>query len=697
MDDQLLKEFLAESEELIEESYGDIAALRARGAEGRARRELVGRLFRRVHTIKGTSSAAGLEATSGLAHEFETLLDAVRLGRVALDDAALDAAEESIEAISASLGAVARGESEGTPPSLVARLRSLVADTNISSQTDYAEAEELLPAEVARTLGDYERARLTEAVREGARAYVVAADFELETFDEQFRRLSDALGETGEIVVAQPRVDAAAPELVSFQIIYASAEGRASLSKRVAELGARLSEEEGTRSAHDDEKDLNGDEGASVEISRRAAGAETDAPQPSASPLTTHVRVTLEALDEVISSAHEAFADAASALELALACEAEGERRAQLEARASEARRRLLELEERLIGLRMVSARAMLERAVRAGRSVARASGKEVEFEIAGGEVRLDKSLADRLADPLLHLLRNAVGHGIESAEERRAAGKPARGRVRLEASAEGSRVALRVTDDGRGIDAEGISEAAAERGLIAPGVHVTDAAALRLIFRPGFSTTARASFVSGRGVGLEVVERAVEEAGGEVRVRSERGRGTTFEMRLPTTIALLPALIVRVAGQNYCVDATRVVETLDASGATFTEGDIPSLGWRGNDVPLVRLRDLLGQATVESNGDENESNADEDESDANEDSRATVVIVVRVRGEDVEGGEARHAAVVVDGVEGRVEALVRGLGRHATRWRGISGATQLRDGTVALVIDLPLLLQMKT
>lgn len=694
MDDQLLKEFLAEAEELVEELFGDVAALRARRADGRARRELVGRLFRNVHTLKGTSSAAGLEATGGLAHEFENLLDAVRLGRVAVDDAALDAAEEAVEAFAASLGAVARGEVEGVSSSLVERLRGLASASNTGVRSFDVEAEDLLPFEIARGLGEYERARLREAVSEGARVYLVAAEFHVETFDDEFRRLSDALKESGEVVAAQPRVDADAPEVVRFRIIYASDEARARLAKRVAELGARLADEE-RASAFVDERIGVGDEVAGVESARRdgaiESSVEAGAIEPTAAALTTHVRVPLEALDELISSAHETFAFASDALALALASDERGDARERLEGRASEARRRFVEFEERLIGLRMIEARAVLERAARAGRAVARASGKEVEFELAGGDVRLDKSLADRVADSLLHLLRNAVAHGVETAEERRASGKPARGRVRLEALAEGCRVALRVTDDGRGIDVESISEAAAERGLVAPGERLTEQTALRLIFRPGFSTTARASSVSGRGVGLEVVERAVEDAGGEVRVRSERGRGTTFEMRLPTTLALLRALFVRSAGRKFCVDAERVVETFEARGAASSREGAASLSWRGRDVPFISLRELLGQEFDEGGARGNEAGAEKDEGGAN----GAPVVVVRVSGDDA--GEARHAAVLVDGVEERSEVLVRGLGRHATRWRGVSGATELRDGAVALVIDLPFLIETRS
>jgi two-component system chemotaxis sensor kinase CheA len=199
-------------------------------------------------------------------------------------------------------------------------------------------------------------------------------------------------------------------------------------------------------------------------------------------------------------------------------------------------RQRFAELEEKLIGMRMSPLAQTLARAVRAGTIAARTVGKEIDFETVGGDVRLDKSLSDAISDPLLHLLRNAVDHGIESPSERAAAGKSARGLIKLEALAEGSRVRLRITDDGRGIDTQLVAQAARERGMIDENAPVTNEQALRLIFAPGFTTAATVSNVSGRGVGLDVVERAIEQVGGEILIKSEAGSGTTFELLLPTT-----------------------------------------------------------------------------------------------------------------------------------------------------------------
>ncbi|HJQ34744.1 MAG TPA: Hpt domain-containing protein, partial [Pyrinomonadaceae bacterium] len=263
MDERLLREFLGEAEDLAEGLYGDVAALREARARGPERREILARLFRRVHTLKGTAAAAGLDAAGRVAHEFESLLDSVRAGRAALDDEALDACDESVGVLAEGLDAAARGEAWEAPPATLARLRRL-AEAGASRTTadgtltidDGASAEGaagdasvwktaddasvFLPLEVARALTAQERRRLSEAVSEGARAYVVTADFDLADFDEQYRRLSEALAEAGEVVSTQPFVSDRGPERVGFRVVYASAAPRAGVEERAAPFGATV-------------------------------------------------------------------------------------------------------------------------------------------------------------------------------------------------------------------------------------------------------------------------------------------------------------------------------------------------------------------------------------------------------------------------------------------------------------------------
>jgi two-component system chemotaxis sensor kinase CheA len=316
------------------------------------------------------------------------------------------------------------------------------------------------------------------------------------------------------------------PGTINFRLLYATGAGAEELRALAALFGSASIEELQPACASDDEKVI-----GQVDESSATDSAEVE----KNAPLTTHVRVELEKLDELLYTAQELKTETKAALELALEGAAPDAVRDRLAAHAASIERRFVELEEQLTGLRRVTLKQTLERAVRAGRQVARATGKEVAFEIEGADVRLDKSLVEAISDPLLHLVRNAVDHGLEPPAERIQAGKSARGTVRLEVVRETERVTLRVTDDGRGIDLESVARAATERGLIAAGSSLSRQQALRLIFRPGFTTSPVVSQMSGRGVGLDVVERAVEQTGGEMRVSSETGQGTTFEMIVPT------------------------------------------------------------------------------------------------------------------------------------------------------------------
>jgi two-component system chemotaxis sensor kinase CheA len=678
MDDQLLREFLAEAEDLIEMLVGDIQTLRARRGEGRARRELTARIFRHAHTIKGTASAAGLEVASQIAHEFETLLDGVRMGRVAVDDAVLDAFEDSTTAISQSLSAVVRGEAQPQPATLLERLRRLALKGEAERVADAAQAAvAALPEEIARSLSEYEEHRLREAAQEeGARLFIVTVNFDLATFDERFRDFSDALAEGGELISTLPGLEGDAPDQINFRIVYATQASLEEVMERVSAFDAVTFSELAAGALTGERAGMGADAGEADD-----EPPIDDRPPASIAPLTSLVRVELSELDEMVSAAHELLTDTTGALDLSLSSDLTRNVRTEMEIAAARIRRRFVELEERLIGLRMIPIAQTLARAARAGAVAARAMGKEVDFETLGGEVRLDKSLADAISDPLLHLLRNAVDHGIEPPEER--TGKRARGRVRLEAVAAGSRVRLLVVDDGRGIDTTRITRAAIERGIVEAGATLTREQSLRLIFRPGFSTALSVSNMSGRGVGLDVVEHAVEQVGGELRVWSEPGAGTTFEMILPTTLALVPSLVVHSAGHRYCVDASHIVEAgfIDAQEVEQL-GDASVIRWRGQLLPLVHIRELLAQPFDDSLG-----------------GQRAHVIISHVAGhgakESGQQGMPKRVAVAVDGWDGHHEVLVRGLGRHAARWRGIGGAAELRDGKVALVLDLPRLLEM--
>jgi two-component system, chemotaxis family, sensor kinase CheA len=683
MDDQVLSEFLAEAEELIESLYSDLKLLRERRNKGKERRELVGRIFRYVHTIKGSSAAAGLESTSHIAHEFESLLDAIRMGRVSVTDDVLVVSDDAVAAIAQSLRSAQGGQGK-LPRSLIDRIQRVASGTSekvveeVQPPPPAPPAQpESLPDDIVSALSEYEAHKLKESVEEGARLLVITVSFDLMTFDQSFRELSEVLNEKGELISTLPSFDETAPDRICFRLIYVTEEETSQVETLVASYEPKI-KEYGNKS----------DQAEAIvqEESISEAEEEPEDEQPAEAPaqstiaaLTTLVRVNLSELDEMVAATHDLLTDVTGTIDLVLDSELSRSKRTELDMRAARIRRRFLELEERLIELRMVPVEQTLHRAARAGVTAARSTGVDVDIDIQGGDVRLDKSLADAISDPLLHLLRNAVDHGVEPPAERRKVGKNERGSVRLEALSEGSRVIIKVMDDGRGIDGERVRRKAIERGIIEPDAKLTEQETLKLIFRPGFSTAASVSSVSGRGVGLDVVEQTVERYGGELRVRSRPGKGSTFEMVLPTSLALIPSLVVNSAGHRYCIDAGHIIETGHVNLSEIQRiAGAEVIRWRGTLIPFVRLRNLLEQPAVDLQ------------------TGTVPVIISRIAGsESQESVDEKGAAVVVDKWEGHRDVLVRGLGRHSTHWRGLSGATEFPDGTVALLLDLPRLLQI--
>jgi two-component system, chemotaxis family, sensor kinase CheA len=651
-------EFLVEIEELVEHVFVDLDELRAASTGGRNRRELIDRIFRRVHSIKGSAASCGLEVVSQIAHEFENLLDEVRAGRVVIGDALLDTCESANEALLESLSLAASGVVEPSRRALFARLQAAAQNKIIASDSVDQEAAEAtlarIPWELRQSLSETEKQRLRNIALAGTALSIVSATFDITTFDAEFSRLRAALAEFGDVISTAPAIDDDHPDKINFRVLYASENDPPAIAAALGNFPdirfTNIPEPSRERSWL----------GAAEMSSAASAPAHVSA-------LSKFVRTDLDKLDGLISSTHELLRTTSTALDLALTQQSPGND--QLTQLKEQIRSAFVSLEDELINLRMMSLGPTLQRAVRAGRAAARLAGKEVDFEITGAEIRLDKLLIEAIVDPLIHLVRNAVDHGIESDEEREAAGKPLRGTVRIVVISEGSQTRLRVIDDGRGVNPKAISEAALRLGIThEPELDIERS--LRLIFRPGFTTVSSASETSGRGVGLDIVETAIEQVGGELRVSSSLGRGTTFEIRLPVTFGVVAANVVVSAGYHYCIPANQTlgIEAIDVIDGTSA----------ADQLRQVSMRDLLGQPET-----------------PEDDSTQLHLITCQFTDSraDIGSQEVKRVGIVVDRVEGPQEVLVRNLGRHAGRWYGIAGATELRDGTVALVLDLPRLL----
>jgi len=665
--DQSQREFLIDIEDLIERIFEGLNELRQTHDDGRLRRELLAEVFRRVHSVKGLAASIGLNGLSDLAHELESLLEAVRAGRARLDDAVLDAIEDAANALSGNLTLSATGAVEPSPRTLFERIGGLAQGNRTAARADTETILNELPSDIWQSLSEDEKRHVVGAIEEGAQLFVIPTNFDIADFDEQFYRLKQKLAVRGEIISTSPTVNAERPDKIDFRILYASNSTIQEVRNETATFaGVTVNE----LSNADASNELTADE--------EAASLRSDSVPDSS--FSNSIRLDLNKLDRLISLTHELFKTTTTALDLGLSNCLDAQAEKALETMVNQIRQSFMAVEDETINLRMVSVDRILKRAARAGRTAARLAKKEIDFEILGTDLQLDKLLCDAIADPLLHLVRNAVDHGIETTEERLLAGKTARGIVRIEAFSEGCRTRVCVTDDGRGINPEIVSRAAEALGIIDKGVTLNMERTLRLIFRPGFSTVSSPSRVSGRGVGLDVVETAVERVGGEIRVSSVPGGKSSFEIRLPATFGLLRSTVIVSAGNRYCIDANQVIstETIEANQIQQDEaGEV--LRSENLVLPLFRLSELLGQPKKEPGRD-------------------GLLNIITCQFSDGGADEEmnKRIAIVVDGIAGTEEVLVRNLGSHAARWQGIAGATELRDGAVALVLDLPPLVQTR-
>lgn len=636
------REFLAEAEDLVEQLLSDLDELRFKQGEGRVRRELLDRIFRHVHSVKGLGASAGFMRLSEEAHEFEGLLASVRSGYITLEDSVL----ESFDTAAGSLSDFLQRPGIETEPTIESSQPKHVTRQANKRQEEIEAILNELPHNVWESLNEAEKHKLYETLNEGAALFLVETSFDVANFEEYFDQLRTLLARTGDLISTAPTVDSSHPDKINFRILYARADSLTTIREEIA-----------------------GIPGVTVaEVERSSTQVSRDSVQRPYGSLANFIRTDLEDLDQLISTTHELFRATTETIEFAMVNSPEDQFQRELAERDDRIRQRFRGLEEQIIRLRMVPVDRILRRAARAGQSAARYRNRDVEIDVLGGSARLDKVLCDAIADPLVHLVRNAVDHGIEDPEDRLRAGKLPVGKVTIQFSNEGSQNRIRVIDDGRGLDRVAISEAAAARGLIEEGAVVDLDKALRLIFRPGFSSVGSATDISGRGVGLDVVESAIEQVGGDLRVATKPGEGTTFEIRLPVTVGLLYSIAVHSAGGRYLLPANVVLFEvgLDKEQIETRSG---SMTWDSEKMSFLPLHELLGQPAQEA-----------------QPSNALIC-------EFVEAGtdnRFRRLAIGVESVTSPEEVLVRSLGRHAARWPGVAGASELRDGSIAIVLDLP-------
>lgn len=607
-------------------------------------------LFRAIHSLKGMAATMGYARLADLAHRTEHLLDAIRAGRAPGGAAAVDLLLKSVDALERGVDEAAAGADAGfdagdlpgaleraavapaAPEAPLARGKKrgaskrgaapapVVPAVAVAAESGFAaEAGRVVRVEIRR-----------DAPLIGARAHLALRRAE------QLGKVSgvmppatafDAPGFDGRFTF---RLDAEAPE-----------------SKVVAWIEAA-----------GDVASVAVDADTVQTAEWRIPTAELPAAAAAPAARTGQVRVDRRRLDALMSQVGELVVARNRLIELA-----QQEPGGELEALGARISRLVSDLQTEVIEARMTPVWQVFDRFPRAVRDLARQLGKQIRFEMQGEGIELDRAILDELGDPLLHLLRNAVDHGLETPDERTRRGKPAEGRLVLSAARERSSVAIRIEDDGRGIDRAAILAKARREGAVGPEVEqLSDDLLLKVLGRPGFSTAERVSSVSGRGVGIDVVLTRVRAHGGSVEIATAPGAGTTFTLRLPLTLAILRVLTARVGTERYLLPLSYVAETVefDAQPATEVKGR-EAIVLRDRVLPTVHLRALLGADVGP--------------------------VPPRRPGLVLEVGD-RRSAVVVDSLVGQQEVVVEPFDAPRGTPPLFSGATILADGTPALILD---------
>ena len=690
-----LYEFLAEANEIVDVLGRDLLVLeKARGSPGQP--YLVNGIFRAAHSLKGLAGMFGQDAISQLAHRCEDLLDNVRLGRLELSEAVLNALIDSVDFFQETLDELAHDK----PVTGTAQRAKLLAEKlqqfSAASKPDRRELldELVLEPQIRNVLTDYEEHRIAENLHRGIKLWRVGANFALSDFDQGLSKLNAAMRRLGEVISTLPALVANDSDGIAFELIVGTNAGEDRLRLALNGLPASLSELRRRPPAQIDSEPpgplvrVESDQGSSrtaieqtPEPSLGAPGTASTKQVPGPRPerslrsLTQTVRVDIRRLDALMNSVGELLLTKSNIQRIADAARHGGARPLatlwgqELYRESRTLERRLDELRKGILEARMVPLSQIFDKLARLVRRIAGGSGKEIDFSIAGGEVELDKLIVEELSDPLVHIIRNAIDHGIEMPEVRQRHAKPRRGRVAVRAMQRGNQVVIEVSDDGVGLDHARIREVALRRGILPPEqINEMNAREVQnLVFLPGISTAPKVSELSGRGVGLDVVKTNIARVAGTIDIASEPSKGSTFTITLPETLAIVRALVVRSAQRTYAVPLDSVIELVAADVAEIRMVERrETIAVRGRAVPLIRLAKLLGLPP----GDQK---------------RQYIVLV---------GVGQQNFGIAVDELLGQQDIVIKSLGETFHNLPGVVGATDLGNRVTALVVDLIALLE---
>lgn len=627
LDSELRDDFLVEAGELVQRLGEQLVELEASPHD----RELLNAVFRVFHTVKGGAGFLAIEPMVQLCHCAEELLNDARNAKLVLNATHMDALLEALDLLNVMMAALANGASMSPPPQALLQRLQPVVETPPATAPVPARAADPLEAEFEALLDTL----YGQGGSPGAPAHAST-----DIGDDEFESLLDTLHGKGSAPGAKPAAVEETHKQISedeFEALLDNLHGKGAAPGQPVAASP-----------------------APVPAPAPVEAARTPAARPAQAEST--VRVDTARLDTLVSRAGELVLLRNRLLSLATRSENET-----LSVMAGDLDRVSDDLQTAVLGMRMQPVGRLFQRFPRIVRDLARQLGKDIELITEGEDTDLDRSLVEALADPLIHLLRNAVDHGLEDPAGRERAGKPRKGKVRLSASQRGERIVISVSDDGRGMDPEVLRRKAVEKGVIdaTQAARLSEVECYELIFRPGFSTAATISDISGRGVGMDVVKTRVAELGGTLQVHSRLGHGSTLELTVPLTLAILRVLMVRVSDRLFALPLSNVSEVFELNPQHDHMLDGRRVAaHRGRALVLGDLGDWAG---IGGPGGRH-------------------VVVLHVG--------HMHLGCLVHEVMGREDVMVKPLGPLFEGVPGVAGATVTGDGRLALVLDLAALSQ---
>jgi two-component system chemotaxis sensor kinase CheA len=637
---------------------------------------IVHNIFRSAHTLKGMSATMGFEDLASLTHEMENVLDLVRNEKLRMDPFIFDCIFKSLDSLESMVEDIIQGGTgKADVTDIVAALKSIVSGDYVKGSTASKESGVKKEAAGSVALDEFQFSIIQQSIESGLYVFYIEVGIREDCVLKAARAymVFNVLEQNGEVIKSSPSVEDIEQEKFdnSFSVFFISHTAKVELEKQISSVSevdkavvtvldsAKLNElMKQTTEAMQEIAAAS----QQVAISAETAADEAKKPAAANAPVASRtIRVDIERLDTLMNLFSELLIDRVRLEQLASEI-----KKSELTETVEHMTRVSSDLQSIVLKLRMVPIDTVFNRFPRMIRDVAKTLNKKVDLIITGADTELDRTVVDEIGDPLVHLLRNAVDHGVEPTADRIAAGKLETGTIYLRAFHSGNHVFIEIEEDGRGINRDNVLKAAIKKGVVTQeqALKLSDEEVYLLLFSSGFSTAEKISDISGRGVGLDVVKTKIESLGGRVQVSSKLGKGTKFSVQLPLTLSIISAMLIRLGNEKYAIPLSSIVETsaIQPEQIRTAHGN-RLVDYRNSVIPLVPLSVLF------------------DVPGASEEYESETQIVVIRKGEKL-------AALVVDEFIGQQEIVIKTLGKYLTDMLAISGATILGDGQVALIID---------